>query len=325
MDFIFSALAQEAAPPRQWADIINDLARTPLSQVVLFVAALTVIRVALYPILMKTEPHKRMGGYKTARFVNELLDAFVYAGAFVFLLIRPFALQTFQIPSGSMWPTLHVHDYIVANKAIYRYTDPKRDDVVVFRPPVEATFDNQRDANGEVNVDFIKRLIGVPGDIIEVKEGVLYRNGQPVTKFTHYSECTEFDRASNPQNCVEFRPLEQNEVDHLTKASFKLVEHDGKTIPVNYTDYDVNAPRARSIEGDSPYSVAEKYQVTDPQEAEELRKAPPAKIPAGYYLMMGDNRNGSFDGRGWGLVPRASIIGRSEFIWLPLPRWGITR
>jgi signal peptidase I len=111
----------------------------------------------------------------------------------------------------------------------------------------------------------------------------------------------------------------------MTKASFKLVERDGKVIPVNYTEYDVNAAHARSFTGEAPYSVAEKYQVNDAQVEEELRKAPPAKVPPGYYLMMGDNRNGSFDGRGWGLVPRNSIIGRSEFIWLPLTRLGATR
>jgi signal peptidase I len=52
---------------------------------------------------------------------------------------------------------------------------------------------------------------------------------------------------------------------------------------------------------------------------------PAEPLPPGYYLMMGDNRNDSFDGRGWGMVPRASIIGRSEFIWLPISRIRITR
>lgn len=290
----------------------------------MFVAVLTVIRIALYPILMKTEPHKRTGGYKAARFFNELLDAFVYAGAFVFLLIRPFAVQTFRIPSGSMWPTLEVHDFIVANKAIYRYTDPKFGDIVVFRPPVEATMESQREPNGEVNVDFIKRLVGVPGDLIEVKEGQLYRNGEPVAKYAHYND--ERCVRDGSGECVFFKPMTEAEQDHMLKASFKLVDFKGSVIPVNYTEYDVNSVYPNpGMSAGRPYSIAEKYAVSDPQDQEWLRKAPAVKIPKGYYLMMGDNRNGSFDGRGWGLVPRDSIIGRSEFIWLPLPRWGVTR
>jgi signal peptidase I len=57
----------------------------------------------------------------------------------------------------------------------------------------------------------------------------------------------------------------------------------------------------------------------------ELCDAPPARIPPGYFLMMGDNRNGSFDGRFWGLVPRSAIIGRSEAVMWPPSRWRRTR
>jgi signal peptidase I len=310
--------------PRTSADIINDLARTPLSQVVIFVAVLTVIRVALFPMLMKTLPHQRTGLYKVARFVNELLDAFVYAGAFVFLLIRPFAVQTFQIPSGSMWPTLHVSDYIVANKAIYRYTDPKFGDIVVFRPPVEATegHDDQRDASGEVNVDFVKRLIGLPGDLIEVKKGHLFRNGEPVEKYSNYSECVKNDG----YNCLEFRALTPEEQSNLFLSSFKLVNYLGEVIPLNYSEYDANSSFPRGgIDQPPPYGVASKYALDDPQLQDQLRKAPAVRVPKGYYLFMGDNRNGSADSRTWGLAPRESIIGRSEFVWLPFSRIGLTR
>lgn len=323
MDFLIDSLAQ-ATPPRTWADTVNDLARTPLSQVVLFIGILTVIRLALFPILTKTLPHKREGLYKVSKVVNELLDALVYAGAFVFLLIRPFAVQTFRIPSGSMWPTLQVYDFIVANKAIYRYTDPKFGDIVVFRPPVEATQDHpeQVDKDGEVNVDFIKRLIGTPGDLIEMKDGKLYRNGEPVEQFTHYSRPTHSEGGVYDQ----FEALDTNITDHMLKESFKLVKYNGQIIPFNYTDFDGNSIRPRpGPDGMGPYAIASKYAINDPGVQMQLMKAPAERIPKGYYLMMGDNRNNSFDGRGWGLVPRASIIGRSEFVWLPFTRWGVTR
>jgi signal peptidase I len=320
-DTLFNSIAQ-ASPAA--GDVINDLARTPLSQVVKFVAILSVVRLLLYPYLKNTPVHKRTGLYGVARVVNEILDAFVYAGAFVFLIIRPFALQTFRIPSGSMWPTLYVNDFIVANKAIYRYTDPKSGDVVVFRPPVEATEGRpeQRDADGQVNVDFIKRCIGTPGQTIELREGQLYRDGQKVNEpYKHYS------RAVDPPVYSKFEALSDDEIGRLTLANFKLVKYKGEVIPFNWTQYDANAAHASAgpFEMNAPYNVASRFVIEDPVSIAELRKQPPQKVPEGYYLMMGDNRNGSFDGRGWGLVPRDSIIGRSEIIWLPIGRIGRTR
>jgi signal peptidase I len=302
-------------------DIVNDLARTPLSQVVMFIAALSVIRLAVYPYLKNTPVHKRSGLYAVCRILNEILDAFVYAGAFVFLIIRPFALQTFRIPSGSMWPTLYVHDFIVANKSIYRYSDPKAGDIVVFRPPKRAVYPDQLDKNGDVNVDFIKRCIGTPGQVIELREGQLYRDGIKVNEpYKHYSRATDYHQTT-------FEPLGEDELSHMTMANFKLVKRKGDVIPFNWTQYDANAKPARGnySEMSSPYNIADDFIVDDPLEAEALKKQPPQPVPQGYYLMMGDNRNGSYDGRGWGLVPRDAIIGRSEIIWLPVNRWRITR
>jgi signal peptidase I len=74
-----------------------------------------------------------------------------------------------------------------------------------------------------------------------------------------------------------------------------------------------------------PYAVAPDFQFDDQRLGMSFKDAPAVKVPKGYYLMMGDNRNGSFDSRGWGLVPRESIIGRSEVIWLPFSRWRLTR
>ena len=154
-----------------WA-LVDKLARTPLSQVLMFVAVCTALRVLIHPYLAKVPPEKRVGGYPVARFLNEVLDALVYAGVFVFMIIRPFGIQAFQIPSESMVPTLLNGDFIVANKAVYRYSEPDRGDIIVFRPPDRAKNEEQ----GEV--DFIKRLIGKPGDVIVVDDGVVFRNGE---------------------------------------------------------------------------------------------------------------------------------------------------
>lgn len=289
-------LAQHQEPNR-FADLIDKLARTPLSQVVYFVAACTLVRLAIFPFLSKSKPHQRGGGYTFARIVNESLDAIVYAGVFVFLLIRPFCIQAFKIPTGSMLNTLQINDFIVANKAIYRYSDPKHGDIVVFKPPEIAKDPGQGD------VDFIKRCIGIPGDVVEIKGGMLYRNGTMVPEpYVFHLDYTG-------------RPIPEMERAEYQR-DFKLVEYRGRIWPLTIAGDLVNGELGRT---------REEFFVNDADQMRELLALPPAKIPPGYYLFMGDNRYNSSDGRAWGLVPRQDIIGRSEFVWFPPGRWGSTR
>ncbi|MFN3598483.1 MAG: signal peptidase I [Aquificaceae bacterium] len=84
----------------------------------------------------------------------------------VVLLIRAFLVQAYNIPSGSMKPTLLVGDFILVNKLVYRLSEPHRGDIVVFKWPINPS------------IDFIKRIIGMPGDIIEVKGERVLINGQ---------------------------------------------------------------------------------------------------------------------------------------------------
>ena len=304
LDLAGHLLAQQS-PPSGWADTIDKAARTPQSHVIIVVLALTVIRVGLYLYTRNVQPHLRNTGYKLAQFFNECCDAIVYAGIFVFLIIRPYFVQAFRIPSGSMISTLLVNDFIVANKLIYRYTDPQHGDIVVFRPPPAAVRidPTQMDPDGQVNVDFIKRCIGVPGDLIEVRDDVVYRNGQATNEpYKHFtsrnSMYTELE--SNDERATEDKP------------GFKLVVYKGKYYPVT-----INGSQVNSDESTSP-----DYRANDTPTIDALRAAPPAKIPPGFYLMLGDNRNGSYDGRAWGLVPREDIVGRAEWIWWPMSRFG---
>ena len=105
-------------------------------------------------------------------FMVELLDSGLIAFVLVFLLIRPFVVQAFYIPSESMVPTLVPHDRILVNKFVYRLNDPQRGDVIVFDAPEQALYGNGRK-------DFVKRLIGLPGDKIRIKQGDgVYINGR---------------------------------------------------------------------------------------------------------------------------------------------------
>ena len=281
--------------------VVDSLARTPLSVVLLYAITLTIFRWVLHPVAIKRKTPVVVG----FRLFSEVMDALIYAGVLVFFIVRPFILQAYDIPSGSMVPTLLVNDYIVANKAIYRYQDPKVGEIVVFQPPKEATRSFERDDEGEVNVDFIKRCIGVPGDLIEFRGDVLYRNGKTVSEpFRHLM--TE----DPPGQDFTYREMRADELAIHQKEDFKLVQHQGRIWPVLTIDDSVN---------DTEMTAGD-FRVTDPSVMKELRDLPAQRVPRGYYLMLGDNRLHSFDGRAWGLVPRSSIVGRAEAIWLPFPR-----
>jgi signal peptidase I len=219
------------------------------------------------------------------------------------MLVRPFGIQTFHIPTGSMLQTLYERDFIVANKMIYRYTDPKVGDIVVFHPPPTAF------SEGEPETDYIKRMIGAPGDVVELRDMVLYRNGVAVDEpylFYHSSG----DGFGNP-----FVPLPKDQWPMLVNQipDFKFVEVDGRIVPLLYKGDVANAHF---------YGTKEAFLDTASNSWIDL---PAAKIPEGYFFFMGDHRNGSSDGRMWGLVPRENIIGRSEYIMYPLGRISKTR
>ncbi len=102
--------------------------------------------------------------------ILEIVDSVLVAVLLVFLILRPFVVQAFYIPSGSMMPTLQINDRILVNKFIYFFREPQRGDIVVFVSPPNA--DSQQK-------DFIKRVVGLPGDRLAVHDGKLWLNGVP--------------------------------------------------------------------------------------------------------------------------------------------------
>lgn len=302
MGWLAPILAQ-AVPQNGAIYWVDKIARTSLSHILIFAVVLTVVRIAVLPYLRNTPLHRQDGLYKTVRLLNEGCDALIYASVVVFMLVRPFGIQTFHIPTGSMLQTLYERDFIVANKLIYRYTEPKVGDIVVFHPPLAAFGPNDQ------QTDYIKRLVGAPGDIVELRDMKLYRNGKPVDEpYLFYSV-----PGSGYSNA--FQPLPKEDWPSLLnqQPDFKLVEVEGQTKPLLYKGDVANA---------SFFGTKEPYQ--DPM-ANSWIELPAAKVPDGYFLFMGDHRNGSSDGRMWGLVPRENIIGRSEFIMFPLGRISKTR
>jgi signal peptidase I len=297
--------------------LVDKLARTPLIYILLISAALTVYRLVVFRYQLKTPKHlRKSGSFRVLSGVGDLFDSLIYAGIFIFLVIRPFFFQTFVIPSGSMLPTLRVGDYIVLNKLIYRYTEPKRGDIVVFRPPAYACTPEQLLPDGTVNSDFVKRLIGLSQEKVEIRQGQMFVNDKPL--YEPYKQLTD----GNDTPSYPFRLLTDAEKEAFPKANWKLVKYKGELIPLNYTEYDANSPVPRSMTGNAPYSTVPKYVLNDPALMDELKKLPAEPIPADHYLFMGDNRNGSSDGRAWGLIEKRSVVGRADVIWLPFGRIG---
>ena len=101
--------------------------------------------------------------------LREYLDAFIVAGLVALLLIT-FVVRTFYIPSGSMEPTLQIHDVLLVNEFEYRLTQPHDEDIVVFPPPIPTTN------------DFIKRLIAGPGETLRIHQGTVYRDGKALVE-----------------------------------------------------------------------------------------------------------------------------------------------
>lgn len=109
------------------------------------------------------------GNASSVNWVTELIDSIVYAGVAALFLIH-FIVRSFWIPSGSMEHTLEIGDYILVNEVQYRISRPMRGDIAVFHPPA-ATYTGDK-------TDLIKRVVGIEGDVLEVKDGALWRNGE---------------------------------------------------------------------------------------------------------------------------------------------------
>lgn len=116
-------------------------------------------------IVLTVRPVRAGSAGRSTNFAREYLDPFIYAGLAAFLLIT-FVARTYYIPSASMVPTLRVGDVLLVNKFEYRFHAPNERDIVVFPPPVPTTD------------DFIKRVIGRPGDTLRIQNGVVYLNGK---------------------------------------------------------------------------------------------------------------------------------------------------
>jgi signal peptidase I len=135
--------------------------------------------IALVRIVLSLRPVVAGSSGRSSAVAKEFLDPFIIAGLAAWVLIT-FVARTYYIPTASMVPTLQIHDVLLVDKFEYRFHTPNRGDIVVFPPPVPTTD------------DFIKRVIGRPGDRLEVRSGAVFVNGVALSE-PYIAEKPQYD------------------------------------------------------------------------------------------------------------------------------------
>ncbi|MBU0751057.1 MAG: signal peptidase I [Gammaproteobacteria bacterium] len=199
----------------------------------------------------------------------------------IVFFLRSFLVEPFKIPSGSMIPTLLAGDFILVNKYTYgirlpvlnkkivEMNSPQRGDVVVFRYPVDPS------------LDYIKRIVGLPGDKVAYQNKRLTINGQPV-------------------------PVKRSD-DYLDKERFfytpRYIEQLGDL------SHDI------LIEDGAPSFISHALSFPLRDKCIYNSEGVTCEVPQGHYFAMGDNRDNSQDSRVWGFVPDENLVGKAFFIW----------
>ncbi len=201
-------------------------------------------------------------------------------------VLRSFVVEPFKIPSGSMIPTLHVGDFILVNRYTYglrlpivnkkfvEVNQPQRGDVMVFHYP------------NDPSTDYIKRVIGLPGDSIVYRDKKLWINGVEQTQ-----------RRDGDYNYVE----SGLNFLHTERYQEKLGGQEHAML-INPEMPQIHLANVSEFPAREQCSYSE----------QEMR----CTVPSGHYFMMGDNRDNSRDSRYWGFVPDEMIVGKAFFIWM---------
>jgi signal peptidase I len=204
-----------------------------------------------------------------------------------------FIVQAVKVPTGSMQNTIEVGDHLLVNKFVFApgprlpllpQREIKRGDIIVFKYPGNP-FNPERDRDEDnipYKVNYVKRVIGLPGDVVEVKGLRVFVNGQPLLEHIIVARNVN-DKA--PLEIVEDTPRQGNELYDVYYFANKVEA----------------ARRGQDVSASPDFNFAV--------------NGKPAKVPDNSYFVMGDDRDNSLDSRAWGFVPRELVIGRAMFVY----------
>ncbi len=273
-------LLAQASSPASDSGAQEFLANLSLGMVAGIALLFTLIRFALLKLASERAPNTP----SSPRSIAEIFESLTVALVLVFLIIRPFFVQAFFIPSESMEPTLLGHeagtnsntgethaeaakDHIFVNKLSFHFGNPNRGDIIVFRAPKNADQESPMRGQPQVENVLIKRCMGIPGDTLEVRRETLQVKGSEETVGVLYRNGERLEELPSPNG------------------------------------YKINEPMSWPQPPGAIYAVGK-----------------PLKLGEGEYFAMGDNRNHSNDSRYWGILTRSRIIGKASVIFLPLDR-----
>jgi len=199
----------------------------------------------------------------------------------IVFVLRSFLVEPFKIPSGSMIPTLRIGDFILVNKYTYgirlpvlnkkivELNSPQRGDVVVFRYPPDPS------------LDYIKRVIGLPGDTVSWLDKGLTINGKSIAT----------------QRLEDYQDVDRLFFTPRFSEDLVTVKHE------------------ILIEEEAPAFVSYVLPFSSQENCRYVANGVTCKVPEGHYFVMGDNRDNSQDSRVWGFVPDTHLVGRAFFVW----------
>src|SRR2546423_513207 len=212
-----------------------------------------------------------------------------------------FVVQAVKVPTGSMQNTILIGDHLLVNKFIFApgpvlpflpQREIRRGDIIVFKYPGKYQGEERFRDNDDVNdtapnnipykTNYVKRVIGLPGDVVEVRDSKVFVNGQPLEE--HIIAARNGDDDPNTP---------ENEGD----APLKILDNPAPSGEETYNTY-FDPARHRARRPDGTFTGDGKY-----------------IVPEGHYFAMGDNRDNSQDSRFWGYVPREAIVGRAMFVY----------
>lgn len=229
-------------------------------------------------------------------YIQALFGAIVLA-----VLIRGFVFEPFKIPSESMVPTLLVGDHIFVKRYAYglrvpftkkwltEFGDPKRGDVVVFSFPEDE------------DVDFIKRVVGVPGDKVAMQAGQLFLNGEK----------------------IGFKDIGLEGKDPDNRCHMKLGAETAASLSDKFKPYPYYK-NIRSFEPRLETFPAGRGHLTQRSKVMPIDSDFELTVPPRNFFVLGDNRDQSQDSRFWGFVPRENLKGKAEYVWLSLNYEGVS-